>query len=399
MKRTLLILLTSLTLIACNTAKQVEKAVYSGDYDYAIYTAIDKLQNNKEKKRKAEFIIMLEDAFTKGEARDLSKITYLKMDANPENYQEIFDLYNTLSSRQEAIKPILPLRVNGKDVTFNFKDYNQLTIESKKNLSGYIYTSSLKLLASKNKTDIRQAYDNLVYLNQISPNYKNTYQLINDAQIRGIDYILVTINNQTRQIIPNRLQNDLLNFDTYGLDKQWSVYHAQKAQNVNYDYAMQLNLRQINVSPERINQREIFRERKIVDGTTYKKDRKGNPVKDSLGNFIKEDKIININYRFIETVQSKEAQILANVVYTDLKTNQVIENFPIDSGFIFENRYAEYYRKNRYDQKDERALIKEDRELLRNRPIDFPSNEQMVFDTGEDLKLQLKDIINEFNTY
>ncbi|QDO94575.1 hypothetical protein FNB79_11565 [Formosa sediminum] len=399
MKKTLLILCLAYNFLACNTAKQVEKAVYSGDYDYAITTAVDKLKNNKDKKSKQEFIVMLEDAFTKGEARDLNRINYLKMDGNPVHFQEIFDLYTTLNSRQEAIRPLLPLQINGKNVAFNFKDYNALTLAAKNNLSSYIYTSSVKLLASKNKSDIRMAYDNLVYLNEISPNYKNTYQLINDAERRGIDFILVTINNQTRQIIPSRLQQDLLNFDTYGLDKQWSVYHAQKVQNVNYDYAMQLNLKQINVSPERINQREIFRERKIIDGTTYKTDRKGNPVKDSLGNFIKEDKIIDINYRYIETVQSKEAHILANVVYTDLKTKQIIENFPIDSGFIFENIYAEYYRKNRYDQKDERALTKAELELLRNRPMAFPSNEQMIFDTGEDLKLKLKDIINSFDTY
>ena len=153
------------------------------------------------------------------------------------------------------------------------------------------------------------------------------------------------------------------------------------------------------MSPERIREREIIREKKIKDGTTYQVDRKGNAVKDSLGKYIKVDKIIDVRFRFIETIQTKEAQILANVVYTNLRTKQIIDRFSIDSGFLFENVYGKYYSRNgkKSKQNDERALNIEDRELLKNQQIPFPTNEQMVFDTGEDLKLQLKDIINSYN--
>lgn len=401
MKRTLLILIIAASLAACNTAKQVEKAVNSGNYDYAITTALDKLKTNKSKKSKQEYILMLKDAFVKSESRDLSRIDYLKKDSNSVNFQEVFNLYNDLNYRQEAIKPILPLSINGKNIAFDFKDYSDSTIDAKNNLIEHIYVSSLKLLESKNKPDIREAYDKLVYLNKIYPNFRSTNQLISQAQIRGTDYILVSIKNETQQIIPNDLQNDLLNFDTYGLDKPWSAYHGTPAENLEYDYAMELNLKQISISPERIREREVLREKKIKDGTTYKLDREGNAVKDSLGKYIKVDKIIDIKYRYIESIQTKESQILADVVYTHLKSNQIIERFPIESGFIFENAYAKIYRRNnkKNEQNDQRALTIEDRELLKNRLIPFPSNEQMVFDTGEDLKLKLKDIINNFNTY
>ena len=400
MKRTILILFITINLLACNTAKQVEKAVHSGNYDYAINTALDKLKTNKSKKSKKEYIFMLHDAFTKAETRDLSRIDYLKKEGNPANYQDIFNLYQVLNSRQESIKPILPLSANGKTITFNFIDYSDLIIDAKDNLANHMYANSLKLLESQYKSDIREAYNSLVYLNTISPNFKNTNALINEAQIRGTDFILVTINNQTNQIIPNRLQSDLLNFDTYGLNKQWSEYHAIAAENVQYDYAMQLNLKQITISPERLREREILREKEIKDGTTYMLDKAGNAVKDSLGNSIKTDKIIHVKCRFIESIQTKEAQILANVVFIDLKSKQTIETFPIDSGFIFENIYATYFRKNnkKNQENDQRALSIEDLELLKNRKIPFPTNEQMVFDTGEDLKLKLKDIISGFST-
>ena len=63
-----------------------------------------------------------------------------------------------------------------------------------------------------------------------------------------------------------------------------------------------------------------------------------------------------------------------------------MESFPIDSEFIFENFYGRV-------NGDRRALNEDDIQLLGNRAVPFPSNEQMVFDTGEDLKLKLKDII------
>jgi hypothetical protein len=398
MKRTLLILLIAVGLVACNTAKQVEKAVSVGNYDFAITTALDKLKTNKSKKSKQEYILMLKDAFVKSESRDLNRIDYLKKDANPEYFQEIFNLYNDLNRRQEAIKPILPLSLNGKNVVFNFTDYNELNIEAKNNLTEHIYTSSLQLLNSNYKPNIRKAYDDLVYLNKISPNFRSTNELISQAQIRGTDFILVSINNHTNQMIPKRLLTDLLNFDMYGLNKKWSEYHSSKAENLQYDYTMQLNLKQIAVTPERINKQDVLSEKKIKDGTTYKLDRKGNAVKDSLGKYIKVDKIINVRFRFIETIQTKEAKILANVVFTNVKTNQIIDRFSINSGFLFENIYGTYYSRNNKKSKenDDRALSIEDRELLKRGRIPFPTNEQMVYDSGEDLKLQLRDIINSY---
>ena len=72
-------------------------------------------------------------------------------------------------------------------------------------------------------------------------------------------------------------------------------------------------------------------------------------MKDSLGNDIKIDKIIKVRARYFDTIQSKSSQILGEVVYIDLNTNQVFKTFPIDSGFVFENIYATF----RGDQRDQ----------------------------------------------
>ncbi|TXE15239.1 hypothetical protein FUA26_00605 [Seonamhaeicola algicola] len=372
--------------MACSAKKQVEQAVNTGNYNQAITTALQKLKTNKNKKRKAEYVIMLQDAYYKSVERDLNTIKHFKKDNNPELLKNIFEIYNDLDARQEAIKPVLPLYVNGKNIVFKFNDYSDAIAESKAKLSDYLYEKGIDLLESDDKYTIREAYNTLEYLDNINPNYETTRNLLNEAHARGTHYVLVSINNQTQQVIPRRLEDDLLNFNTYGLNQFWTVYHATPNKNIGYDFAMQLQLKRINISPERIKEREFIRERDVADGWKYKKDRNGNVMKDSLGNDIKIDKIIRVKARVNEIIQSKESQIIADVVYTNLKTKQIIDTFSFDSGFIFENIFARY-------RGDKRALEQEDRRLIDNRRVPFPTNEQMVYDTGEDLKAKLKNII------
>ncbi len=389
MKKLLLLSVIFLSVIACNTRKQVEKSVNTGNYDQAITIALEKLRTNKNKKRKYDYVLMLQDAYYKVVERDLKRIEHLKKDNNPESLKPIYNLYLDLNARQEAIKPILPLNVNGKDIPLAFNNYTDEIFEAKENVSDYTYEKGLALLESDDKRKIREAYDVLNYLERINPNYENTRELLDEAHERGTNYILVSINNQTQQIIPRHLKDDLLDFDTYGLNKFWSVYHSNKVDKLKYDYAMHLNLKRINVSPERIKERESLREKDVKDGWKYKEDSDGNAIKDSLGKYIKVDKIIRVKCRLLETIQTKSSQIIGDVAYVNLASKQLLGSFPIDSEFIFEYIFAK-------SRGDKRALNKDDRDLLNNRRIPFPSNEQMVYDTGEDLKLQLKDIINSY---
>lgn len=388
MKRLLLLILCAAILLSCGK-KQVEKAINTGNYDAAIQDALKKLENNKDSKRKQDYVMMLGDAYTKVVERDLNTINHLKKDNNPAQYQEIYETYVDLDSRQEAIKPLLPLQVNGKTVQFKFNDYSSSIVEYREKTSDYLYDEGIKLLDSDDKRSIRQAYDTFSYIERINPNYEDVRGLMEEAHQRGTNYVIVTIQNQTYQIIPRQLEADLLNFNTYGLNQFWTVYHANENPEINYDYAMQLQLRQINISPEKIKEREYQREREVVDGWTYKLDRRGNVMKDSLGNDIKIDKIIKVSARVLEVQQTKSSQILGDVIYVDLQSNQVINSYPIDSGFIFDNIYATY-------RGDKRALLKEDWDIIGNRRVPFPTSEQMVYDTGEDLKAKLKNIINRF---
>lgn len=389
MKTKLLYIVFISLLVSCSSKKQIEKSLHSGNYDQAIEDALRKLETNKNKERKQDYVVMLQSAYEKAVERDLQSIKHFKKDGNPEHYKNIYDLYLKLNRRQESIKPVLPLTIGNKPVRLNFKDYSNPIAESRNAVSEYMYEDGLSLLKSNHKQDFKEAFNTFQYIDQINPKYKDSRNLMQEAHTLGTDYVIVTIENQTNQVIPKRLEDDLLNFDTYGLNQFWTVYHANPDKELDYDYAMALQLKRINISPEKLSEKQLLREKEIVDGWKYQKDRKGNVVKDSLGKDIKIDNIILVKAQYFEYHQFKSTQVLADVVYVDLKTNQTLDVFPINSEFVFEHLYATV-------KGDHRALSSSDRDLLRNRRTRFPSNEDMVYDTGEDLKLKLKQIINSY---
>ncbi|MCK0109220.1 hypothetical protein MWU58_07940 [Flavobacteriaceae bacterium S0825] len=390
MKKLLLLTVLLSVLVSCGGRKQIEKQLHSGNYDVAITNALKKLENNKDKKRKEKFVVLLEDAYYKVVERDLKIIERLKKDGNPEHYKTIYEIYADLDARQEAIKPVLPLKIGNKYLNLEFNNYTDDLVDYRYKASDYLIDKGIDLLDSDDKYNAREAYSIFKYIERINPNFEEVRELLTEAHQKGIDYVIVNIENRTHQIIPHRLEQDLLDFDTYGLNQFWTVYHSVKNETIAYDYTMQLQLKQINISPEEIRERQLIRKKQIVDGWDYKLDEDGNVMKDSLGNDIKIDRIVNIRARLAEFSQFKSTQILADIVYTDLKSNQVLDAFPIDTEFVFENRYARF-------RGDKRALNNHDRTLVNQRQMHFPTDAQMVYDSGENLKQKLKRIINSYS--
>lgn len=376
-----------LFLISCGV-KQTTNMLNSGDYDGAIENAVAGLRSNKDKKGKQVYIYLLEEAFAKAKERDLRDIKLLSKDANPRNFEKIYTTYVQLNNRQEKIRPILPLHLikENRNAIFPFEDYTDEIVSSKITLSKYLYDNAKALLMTKDKMTVRRAFDDLEYLDQINPGYKDVAKLLDQAHALGTDYVNVSLKNETNMVIPYRLQNDLLDFSTNGMNDKWTVFHTNKQKGITYDYGVVVNFRQINITPEQIKEKQFIKEKEIKDGVKTLLDARGNVVKDSLGNPIKVDKFKTIKIEIYEFTQFKAAQITAKVDYIDYSNNQLIQTFPLASEFVFENIYSTY-------RGDKRAADETYYTYFGRKAVPFPSNEQMVFDTGEDLKLKLKEII------
>lgn len=387
MKKITLLIAFIVLATACGV-KQTQNALSSGNYDQAIENAVSNLRSNKDKKGKQDYVYMLEEAFAKAKERDLNTINLLVKEANPAELEKIYNIYLQLNQRQELIKPILPLKLlkEGRNAIFPLDNYNDELVDSKNALSAYLYGNAKKLMGTPDKIKYRAAYDDLQYLNKINPNYKNTIDLMDEYLSKGADYVHVYTKNETNMIIPVRLQNDLLDFSTLGLNDRWTVYHSNKVRNLTYDYGMLINFRQINISPEQIKEREFVKERVVKDGVKKLIDANGKEVLDEKGKPVMIDNLVTVNARIYEFKQFKACQVTAKIDYINLRSNQLLQSFPLASEFVFENIYATY-------KGDRRASDDNYFSYFDRRAVPFPSSEQMVYDSGEDLKAKLKDII------
>ena len=378
-------------IVSCNSLKSTQKALNSGNYDKAISLSINNLKKNKTKEKNQPYVVTLENAFKKVKDRDEARIDFLKKENRPEKLITIYNLYQQLKNRQEKIKPLLPLKnvQTGKNAMFNMVNYDNELLAAKEKYAAHLYQKALNSFeqGQQNKYKYRTAYKEFQYLEKISPNYRNVRDLISKAHDFGTDYVVVSVRNRTRQIIPRRLEEELLAMDTYGLNNLWTVYHGQNNQRIKYDYRLELNLVEINISPERIHEKEIVREKLIKKGYKYQLNAQGEYVRDSLGNRIKVDKFVKTRCTVYKFTQFKSSTVIGIVQYIDNYSNQIIDKFPLESEFVFEYAYADY-------KGDTRALDDLLYDLTQLRRVGFPSNEQMLFDTGTDLKEQFKNIIS-----
>jgi len=386
------LLFAFLLLISCGV-KQTRTLLTSGNYDEVVNNSISNLRSNKDKKGNQDYVYLLEEAFAKAKERDLNTLNLLEKDKNPANFEKIYNTYLSLNDRQEKIKPLLPLKLlnEGRNAIFPFENYNNEIVNSKENLSLYLYNNAKSLMTTSDKMNFRKAFDDLNYLNQINPNYKNVLTLMNESLSKGTDYVSVNTKNETNMVIPIRLENDLLDFSTYGLNNKWTVFHGTKQKGINYDYTMVISFREILISPEQIKEREFIKERQIKDGQKILLDANGKEVIDDKGKVVMVDNLRNVNVRIFEFRQLKTCQIQAKVDYIDLRNNQLMQSFPLASEFVFENIYSNFKGDRR--AADDNYLLYFDR-----RVVPFPSSEQMVYDTGENLKMKIKEIITR-NTF
>jgi len=388
MRATYILSVMALLLFSCNSVKRNQKLLAGGNYDQAIELAVKKLVKDRNSKKSGEHIQLLEEAFKKAANRDQKRISFLNKDLNPTASREIYYTYQNLEGRQALFRPILPLysEVLGRNAKFKLVDYSDDIVAAKNRFADDLHEEAMTYLGYNTIMDARTAYTRLHELQEVKADYPNLNNLLNDARFRGTDFVKLALNNSSGIFIPGVLQQELLDFNTYGLDNFWTEYHVNRQTGITYNFGITLDFRQISISPERISEKEYQRKKRIKDGWEYKLDRNGNVMKDSLGNDIKIDVYKIVTARVMYTTQTKNVLVGGDVLYQDLERGRNMNRYPLASEFIFENEFAKF-------RGDERALTEEDEDFLEFDFVPFPTNEQMVFDAGEDIKARLKDIL------
>lgn len=376
LKRSSVFFLSFVLLMACASS---EKYLQKGQYEKAINKSVKKLRkdpgNDKE-------LYVLKEAYGKAKDFDVDRIQFLEKEGRESNYVEMYDLYVRLDNRQNKLKT-LPSSLLRE---FTLVDYDDQLIASKEQAAEVSYALGLDYLEKGGRVNARRAYREFETVKSIYSNYKEVDAKLSQARYEGTNQVLFVIENNSESILPVRFDEELRKIGLADLNDSWIQYSVYEDEEVDYDYLVVLNIRNIIVSPEQITKDNYTDSKEIQDGTKYVLDERGNVRKDSLGNDMREPNFITVEAQVTETRQYKEGIVGGSIEYVNVGTDQLEKREDLSVTAFFEHFSADF-------NGDKRALSKESKDIIDVNTLSFPSNESLLMDAAELLKEKTKDVM------
>jgi hypothetical protein len=363
-----------LILSGCSSSKkQLEK----GNYETALDKAVKQLRKDS---RDTKQISILDKSFRTLFEQDNERIRYLKLEEKPDNWDEIYQINKRMSDRQAYVRTVTPLELNGKTIEYPYVDYMPEMIAAKRKSADFYYAHGNELMKSKLKESYRQAYYEFIRAKEYVGNYEGIDTKIDDAKYLGMSRVLIALQNKSLIKFDQEFEEDLLSLDLPRLNSEWVEYHTRDLnQNTQYDYFVNVNVRNIIVSPDQTMLKDTVVKKDVEDGFSYQLDKKGNVMKDSLGNDIKTKKYKTLQCALIETMQSKACQINGDVEVLQVNPSKMLKKDPLGAQSDFEYVSARALG-------DIQALSPRQIEKTKSKAVPFPSDMEMVLRCSETLK-------------
>jgi len=365
-----------------SSKKQLEK----GNYDAAIQKAVKQLRKDKTD---AKQIDILEQAYKVANEQDNERVRMLKMEAKANNWDQIYLVYKALNDRQSLVRTATPLNLKGRSVDFPYVDYMPEMINAKQKAADFYYAHGNELMKSGIKGSYRQAFAEFVRAKEYVGDYEGIDSKIQEAKIQGISRVFISIQNTSILKFPKEFEDDLLALDLPRLNSEWVEYHTQNLNdNTQYDYFVNVNVRNVAVSPDQSQHLDSVIKRDIEDGYSYVLDKKGNVMRDSLGNDIKQKKYKTVQCALVETIQTKACRIDGDVEVIQVNPNKVVKKDPIGAQSNFENISSRALG-------DLQALNAKQLERTKTSTVPFPTDIEMIMRCSESLKLAIRGMIQK----
>jgi hypothetical protein len=382
-----LIVVLTILLSGCGSSKkQLEK----GNYDAAIQKAVKQLRKDKTD---AKQIDILEQAYKVSNDQDNERVRMLKMEAKANDWDQIYLVYKALNDRQSLVRTVTPLNLKGRSVDFPYVDYMPEMINAKQKAADFYYAHGNELMKSGIKESYRQAFAEFIRAKEYVGDYEGIDSKIQEAKIQGISRVFISIQNTSILKFPKEFEDDLLALDLPKLNSEWVEYHTQNLNdNTQYDYFVNVNVRNVAVSPDQSQHLDSVIKRDIEDGYSYVLDKKGNVMRDSLGNDIKQKKYKTVQCALVETIQTKACRIDGDVEVIQVNPNKVVKKDPISARSDFENISSRALG-------DLQALNAKQLERTKTSIVPFPNDIEMIMRCSQSLKLAIRGMIQNDRRY
>jgi hypothetical protein len=382
MKRVIpFVFVLTIILSGCGSSKkQLEK----GNYDAAIDRAVKELRRDPDDEKQ---IAILSQSYKVVNELDNERIRFLKMEGRPNNWDEIYLIYKALNDRQSLVRTVTPLRSKSQTVDFPYVDYVPEMVNAKRKAAEFYFAHGTELMKTNIKENYRQAFAEFVRAKNYVGDYEGIDNKIQEAKYLGMSRVFVSVQNTSIIKFPKEFEQDLLALDLPSLNSEWVEYHTQNLNaNTQFDYFVNVNVKNIAVSPDGTMQKDTVIKRDVEDGFAYVLDKKGNVMRDSLGNDIKQKKYKTIQCALIETIQSKACRIDGDVEVIQMNPNKVLKKDPIGAQSGFENVSSRALG-------DVQALTPKQLERTKSSIVPFPTDIEMVIRCSESLKMAIRGAI------
>jgi len=375
------IIIMTLILAGCGSSKkQLEK----GNYDAAIDKAVKQLRKDSKDAKQADILVQ---SYRIASEQDNERVRFLKMENKPNNWDEIYLVYKALNDRQALVRTVTPLNINGRSIDFPYVDYVPEMVNAKRKAADFYYGHGIELMKTNIKENYRQAFAEFMRAKNYVGDYEGIDSKIQEAKYQGMSRVFVSIQNSSIIKFPPEFEQDLLALDLPTLNSEWVEYHTQNLNgNTQYDYFVNVNVKNVAVSPDNTVNKDSVIKKDVEDGFTYVLDKKGNVSRDSLGNDIKIKKYKTLQCALVESIQTKACRIDGDVEVVQMNPNKVLKKDPIGAQSTFEHVSSRALG-------DLQALSPELLQRTKTGAVPFPSDIEMVVRCSESLKMAIRGAI------
>ena len=159
---------------ACTSGKQ---ALERGDYDAAVIKAVNRLRKNPNQKKAKE---TLKEAYPLAHNWHLDNISRARQSTNLFKWEQVADEYSALNRLYNEIEQCPACKR-----TVSATDYSHERDQARLTAAKIRYEEGIKHLEkgrTGNRIEARQAYDDLVMCNNLSPQYEDVIERIDEAK-------------------------------------------------------------------------------------------------------------------------------------------------------------------------------------------------------------------------
>lgn len=355
---------------ACSSGR---KLLEKGDYDAAVYTAINRLKNNPNKSKAVQ---TLRDGYDFAYNRHLKNIEEIKISSNLFKWEGVVREYQALNSLSRAIEDCPACFQAVPDTERFISEFE----EAKYKAAEDRYAAGLKAINQGSRESARAAYEHFDRANQLYPDFKDSHQMMDEAYQMAVLKVIVEpvrVNSRLYKLSNDFFQNKISEFMMQYEDRSFvKFYTPEEAQKIKLVAHQILSLN--------------FDD--FVVGQTYVKEQIKEVKKDSV--LIGETRTKTPVYGTVKAnVITYEKSItssgLLDLTIREYNTGKVISQEKMPGTFIWTDVWGTF-------KGDERALTKEEERICKRRESLPPAPQDLFLEFTKPIYSQVVSKVRNF---